>query len=104
MPPVVAVITALEVAYGLACAVAIWHPEAPMWLRWPFALWDWIADGPAPRPRPNYARIAYLERELGLTGPVAPSLIRQAGIAADEAPAEVGRLGDAIRGVAETER
>ncbi|MFF9279546.1 hypothetical protein [Streptomyces griseosporeus] len=57
-------------AYGITAAALGDRPNAPVWLRWPLAVWNFIASSwrqPAPSPpRPDYARINQLERELGL--------------------------------------
>lgn len=56
--------------YAVMCGVAGADSSAPLWLRWPQPIWDFIAHDwrrppPAPK-RPDYARIERLERELGL--------------------------------------
>ena len=63
---------AAEVVYAVACAILGSRPGAPLWLRWPLPIWnaiahDWRPSKPAPR-RPDYAKIARLERELGFSG------------------------------------
>jgi hypothetical protein len=56
------------VGYSAACGIWGVEPGAPRWLSWPLPIWNRIAhDWRRPRPRPDYARIALLERELGLT-------------------------------------
>lgn len=60
----------LLVLYAAACGTFGSTPGAPLWLRWPLPVWnliahDWRRPGPAPL-RPDYARIAVLERELGI--------------------------------------
>lgn len=65
---------ATEIAYGTACGLLGTKPGAPLWLRWPVPIWNFIRHGRPPKPRPNYARIARLERELGLTGSPPPEL------------------------------
>lgn len=59
--------------YAIACGIAGSEPDAPLWLRWPQPIWDFIAHGWRPR-RPDYAKIARLERELGLGGAPAREL------------------------------
>lgn len=60
---------AAEILYGAACGLLGSRPGAPLWLRWPVPIWNLIAHGGRPpRPRPDYARIALLECELGFTG------------------------------------
>ena len=58
------------VGYSVACGVVGAEPGAPLWLRWPIPVWNVIAHGwrrPAPvSQRPDYAKIARLERELGI--------------------------------------
>lgn len=65
---------AAEVLYGAACGLLGSRPDAPLWLRWPHPIWQFIRNGgPASKPllRPDYDKISRLERELGLV-PVAP--------------------------------
>lgn len=56
--------------YAVICGVAGAEPGASWWLRWPHPVWNAIAhDWRRPRPdsqRPDYAKIARLERELGI--------------------------------------
>ncbi|MDQ0809779.1 hypothetical protein QFZ63_001493 [Streptomyces sp. B3I7] len=68
--------------YGVACGVAGSDSSAPLWLRWPQPIWDFIAHDwrrppPAPK-RPDYAMIDQLERELGLVGQEPERSLRQA--------------------------
>lgn len=55
---------------SLVFAWAGQQPNAPWFCRWPYAIWDLIAHAwrrpTPPPPRPDYARIERLERELGL--------------------------------------
>lgn len=61
------VIISLEVLYAVACGLLGGRPDAPLWLRWPTPVWNAIAhDWRRPKPRPDYAKIARLERELGI--------------------------------------
>jgi len=60
----------LMVGYGCLCGLLAEIGEAPRWLRWPLPIWnklahDWRAPSPTP-PRPDYAKIERLERELGV--------------------------------------
>lgn len=65
------VILSFLTVYAVACALLGTEPGAPLWLRWPMPVWNRIAhDWRRPRPRPNYAKIARLERELGIEGTV----------------------------------
>ncbi|MEU0787588.1 hypothetical protein ABZ341_39360 [Streptomyces sp. NPDC006173] len=56
--------------YATACAVVGAEPGAPWWLRWPLPVWNAIAHDwrrtPSTPKRPDYVRIARLERELGM--------------------------------------
>lgn len=74
-PVLLSLLIAVDVLYGTACALLGSRPDAPLWLRWPHPVWKFIRFGPSPRPRPDYARIALLERQLGLAddAPEAPS-------------------------------
>ncbi|MFI1485812.1 hypothetical protein [Streptomyces sp. NPDC020747] len=69
---------AVLVLYAAACGTFGSTPHAPLWLRWPLPIWNFIAHDwrrPAPVPaRPDYARIAVLERELGLVDSHMPEL------------------------------
>ncbi|MEU9777448.1 hypothetical protein [Streptomyces sp. NPDC047968] len=57
----------LVILYGIACSTFGSEPGAPLWLRWPAPAWNRIAhDWRRPRPRPDYAKITRLERELGI--------------------------------------
>ena len=58
----------LYTAYGVLAATA--RPTEPLWYSWPARLWPVMKRHirPAPQPRPDYAKIARLERELGITG------------------------------------
>ncbi|MFD8949486.1 hypothetical protein ACFV0B_11585 [Streptomyces xanthophaeus] len=69
MPPVLIPILLLELLYAVACVTIGVRPGAPLWLRWPALTWERVVHGPTPRPRPDYARIERLERELGFTDP-----------------------------------
>lgn len=64
------VLLTLLAAYAVACGLFGATPGAPLWLRWPLPIWNWIAHDwrrpAAAPPRPDYARIAVLERELGI--------------------------------------
>ncbi|MEU9436623.1 hypothetical protein [Streptomyces sp. NPDC048252] len=66
----------VTVVYSVMCGIAASNPAAPLWLRWPGPVWDVIAHGwqkPAQGPaRPDYARIAQLERELGIVESALP--------------------------------
>jgi hypothetical protein len=62
----------LIVGYACLCGLVAHDEKAPRWLRWPRGVWsavahDWRRPPRIPR-RPDYARIALLERELGLIG------------------------------------
>ncbi|WP_030344797.1 hypothetical protein [Streptomyces sp. NRRL S-1022] len=64
---IVPLLLSLTVLYGAACGLYGTTPHAPLILRWPLPIWNRIAhDWRRPRPRPDYARIARLERELGI--------------------------------------
>ncbi|MDX5570262.1 hypothetical protein PYK79_52895 [Streptomyces sp. ID05-04B] len=57
--------------YSAVVVIAGDDPRAPLVFRWPHDGWEWIRRAgrrpvPAP-PRPDYTKIARLERELGLT-------------------------------------
>lgn len=56
--------------YAIVCGVVGAEPGAPWWLRWPIPVWNAIAHDwrrpTAARQRPDYAKIARLERELGI--------------------------------------
>ncbi|NED75432.1 hypothetical protein G3I51_24520 [Streptomyces sp. SID9944] len=58
------------ILYAAACGALGTERDAPLWLSWPLPLWNWIAhDWRRPTSvaqRPDYAKIARLERELGL--------------------------------------
>ncbi|MGW6946210.1 hypothetical protein ACWGHD_04705 [Streptomyces xanthophaeus] len=69
MPPVLIPIFVLELLYAVACVTVGTRPGASLWLSWPMLTWERVLHGPAPRPRPNYRRIAQLERELGFAEP-----------------------------------
>lgn len=64
------ILIGMLVLYAAACGTFGSTPGAPLWLSWPLPIWNLIAHDwrhPAPVPsRPDYARIAVLERELGL--------------------------------------
>ena len=66
MSALLPVIVSAEVLYGVACGLLGARPGAPLWLRWPIPVWEFLRHGPKPAPRPDYAKIARLERELGL--------------------------------------
>lgn len=61
------VVTAACAAIGAAFGG---KPDAPLIVRWPCIVWDWIAHSrrraPSMPERPDYDRIDSLERELGL--------------------------------------
>ncbi|MEU8642208.1 hypothetical protein AB0C91_09855 [Streptomyces sp. NPDC048674] len=64
LPPL---IISAEVLYGAACVAFGMRPGAPLWLSWPLRSWNMLMGHPQPvQPRPDYARIARLERELGM--------------------------------------
>jgi hypothetical protein len=63
---IASLILSADVLYGVACARFGSRPSAPLWLRWPLPVWEFIVQGPKPAPRPDYARIERLERELGI--------------------------------------
>ncbi|MFF9269113.1 hypothetical protein [Streptomyces rochei] len=70
IPAAVLAAAPAAVAYGITAAAYGGRPGAPAWLRWPLTVWEvlaysWRRPAPAP-PRPDYARITQLERELGL--------------------------------------
>lgn len=62
------IVIPLLTAYAGVCGLA--GPDAPLWLRWPLPIWNWIAhDWRRPAvalTRPDYAKIARLEKELGM--------------------------------------
>lgn len=62
------------VSYSAICGTVGAEPGAPLWLRWPVPIWNFIRHGSPPKPRPDYARIARLERELGLVDSHLPEL------------------------------
>lgn len=70
------------VSYAVLCAAVGTEPNAPWWLRWPMPIWNAIAhDWRRPEPvaeRPDYDRIAHLERELGIGEPEPERPIRRA--------------------------
>lgn len=56
--------------YAVICGVVGADSGAPWWLRWPIPIWnaiahDWRRPPPIPQ-RPDYAKIARLECELGI--------------------------------------
>ncbi|MEU1497227.1 hypothetical protein [Streptomyces sp. NPDC005732] len=67
-----ALITSAEVLYAAACGMFGSRPGAPLWLSWPLPIWNALMGRRPQPPRPNYARIARLERELGMTEPERP--------------------------------
>ncbi|MFI5687875.1 hypothetical protein [Streptomyces sp. NPDC051636] len=70
MNAVLPIIVSLTALYGFACGHFGIEPGGPLWLSWPLPIWNRIAhDWRHPRPRPNYARIARLEQELGIGRP-----------------------------------
>ncbi|MCY0960839.1 hypothetical protein [Streptomyces sp. H27-H5] len=79
----------LELLYAVACVTVGTRPGASLWLRWPTLTWERMVHGPAPKPRPNYARIAYLEQELGLVDPEPVRKSSGLGISAAEAQANL---------------
>ncbi|WP_329215199.1 hypothetical protein OG352_06275 [Streptomyces sp. NBC_01485] len=57
----------LLTAYAAACGTWGGEPGAPLWLSWPLPIWNRIAnDWRRPQLRPDRAKIARLERELGI--------------------------------------
>lgn len=52
----------LLIGYAVTCGQAA--PDAPPWRQGPVSLWRSIAPASS---RPDYAKIARLERELGMT-------------------------------------
>ncbi|MCX5202509.1 hypothetical protein OG897_13755 [Streptomyces sp. NBC_00237] len=70
MPIQLIPILVAETAYAIICVFYGARPGASMWLRWPLIVWARMAYGPPPAkplPRPNYAKILQLERELGMS-------------------------------------
>ncbi|MEW2451227.1 hypothetical protein AB0896_27340 [Streptomyces parvulus] len=70
IPATFLVLYAIVLVYGVTLASIGDRPSLPLVLRWTYTAWDFIAyswrrPAPAP-PRPDYARIDQLERELGL--------------------------------------
>ena len=76
MPEIPIAVWIFSVASAVFFTWAGQQPNAPFFCRWPHTAWDFIAHSwrrPAPVPaRPDYARIAMLERELGLVDSVLP--------------------------------
>lgn len=72
MSLVPAILLSLLMVYAAACGLLGVESGAPLWLRWPLPVWNWIAHGWRRTPelprRPDYAKIARLERELGIGG------------------------------------
>ncbi|WP_326729001.1 hypothetical protein [Streptomyces phaeochromogenes] len=70
MNEVPTILIGLLTLYAVLCGTLGPLPGAPLWLRWPLPIWNRIAHDwrtPAAVPaRPDYAKIALLERELGL--------------------------------------
>ncbi|MBT2467875.1 hypothetical protein J7E97_08300 [Streptomyces sp. ISL-66] len=105
MPPVLIPVILLELLYAAAVVTAGSRPGAPLWLRWPYPIWNFILNGPRPAAllsKPDYRRIAQLECELGLAWPVdvgGPRL----GVSSDEALAGVAHLGRQLRAAADAE-
>jgi hypothetical protein len=67
---VLPVIVSLATLYGMACGHFGVEPDAPRWLSWPLPIWNRIThDWRRPQPRPDYVKIARLERELGMVRP-----------------------------------
>jgi len=67
---VLPIVVSLTVIYGMVCGQLGAEPGAPLWLSWPLPIWNRIAhDWRQPRQRPDYAKIARLERELGIEQP-----------------------------------
>ncbi|MFK0140678.1 hypothetical protein [Streptomyces murinus] len=70
-PIIVVVVAAFLFAAvsSMGCCDDCDEPAAPRWLRWPGSVWNQIAATPRRREvnRPDYGRIAQLERELGLS-------------------------------------
>ena len=70
MSDALVVVLSLAAVYGAICGVYGVEPNAPLLLRWPLPIWNRLAhDWRRPRPRPDYAKIARLERELGIARP-----------------------------------
>ena len=70
MNAVLPIVISLTVLYSAACGHFGSEPGAPRWLSWPLPIWNRIAhDWRRPRLRPDYAKIARLERELGVGRP-----------------------------------
>ncbi|MEU2788996.1 hypothetical protein [Streptomyces sp. NPDC007100] len=72
LPEVLALIAVLtiEATWLLASLAASQRlgSAGPLWLCWPARFWDAIYGRPAMhRPRADYAKIARLERELGIS-------------------------------------
>lgn len=76
MPIELIPVLAAEAVYLAACLIYGARPGAAAWLRWPHTFWARLHGyGPpsaAATPRPDYAKIRRLERELGLEEPQAP--------------------------------
>jgi hypothetical protein len=89
MPPLLIPVLVLEFAYLMACVTVGTRPGASLWLRWLTLTWERMVHGPAPKPRPNYARIAYLERELGMVDSEPERRSSGFGLSAEEAQANL---------------
>ncbi|GGX40852.1 hypothetical protein [Streptomyces noursei] len=65
-PIIVSVVT----VYAVVCGSFGADSGAPLWLRWPLPIWNFIAhDWRRSRSHPNHAKIERLERELGIGTP-----------------------------------
>ncbi|WP_030670758.1 hypothetical protein [Streptomyces rimosus] len=66
------VVLAVEMLWLIASMTASLHlgSTGPLWLCWPARFWDAVHSRSAALrpPRPDYTRIARLERELGIGG------------------------------------
>ncbi|NUR03214.1 MAG: hypothetical protein HOY79_43890 [Streptomyces sp.] len=70
MNAILPIVVSLTILYGAACGHFGAEPSAPRWLSWPLPIWNRIAhDWRRPHSRPDYAKIARLERELSIGRP-----------------------------------